>query len=57
MYLVLFCILEPIAIGVAAALTALVIVPAYIFQFYKIVKIIIFWGCKNTDKRQPPPPQ
>lgn len=31
LYLVLFCILELIAIAVAAALTALVIVPAYIF--------------------------
>lgn len=51
LYLVLFCILEPLAIAASAALTALVIIPAYIFQFYKIVKIIIFWGCKNSDKR------
>ena len=55
LFFLLLCIFEPIALGVAAALTALAIVPAYIFQIYKIFKIILLWGFKSNDQKKQPP--
>eukprot|EP00347_Sterkiella_histriomuscorum_P000263 403376551 len=43
----------PLVVGISVALVGLVIVPAYIFQFYKIVKIILLWSCKTNDKKGP----
>jgi len=49
LFTVLLSIALALSVALAATMTALVIAPAYIFQFYKIVKIIFFWGCKSSD--------
>ena len=46
------CVVLTFSAALAAVLTALVIVPAYIMQLYKIVKIILFWGCKSRDEEK-----
>lgn len=41
-----------LALAATVIMTVLVIGPAYIFQLFKLFKIIFLWCCKTNDKKE-----
>jgi hypothetical protein len=53
LYIVEICIFLPLATAATVVMTALVIVPAYFMQLYKLVRIFMLWCCKTNDRKVP----
>jgi len=54
LYILEICIFLPLAVAATVIMTAIAIVPAYLMQLYKLVKIFMLWCCKTNDRQAPP---
>lgn len=55
LYILEICVFLSLACAATVIMTALVIVPAYLMQLYKLVKIFMLWCCKTNDRQEEPP--